>query len=78
METAVRRIDKLGRIVLPMDFRKALGLEGEVEVVIGVKGNTITVKGTKPICLACGSNKNVSEHYKICSECIAKIKTDNL
>ncbi|MBQ8341517.1 MAG: AbrB family transcriptional regulator [Clostridia bacterium] len=77
METAVRKIDKLGRIVLPMDFRKALGLEGEAEVVIGIKGNTITVKGTKTLCLACGSAKNVSKHFKICSDCIMKIKSDN-
>ena len=27
METILRKIDKLGRVVLPMDFRKVLGLE---------------------------------------------------
>ena len=78
MELVERKIDKLGRIVLPMDFRKALGLEGEVEVVIGVSGNTITVKGAESICRLCGSAQNVSKHLKICSECIAKIKTDDL
>ena len=42
MQTISRKIDKLGRIVLPMDYRKALGLEGEVRVVLGINGNTIT------------------------------------
>ena len=42
MQTISRKIDKLGRIVLPMDYRKALGLEGEVRVVLGINGNAIT------------------------------------
>lgn len=78
MELVARKIDKLGRIVLPMDFRKALGLEGEAEVVIGVIGNTITVKGAESTCRLCGSAQNVSKQLKICSGCIAKIKSDNL
>ena len=42
MQTISRKIDKLGRIVLHMDYRKALGLEGEVRVVLGINGNAIT------------------------------------
>ena len=50
MDIISRKIDKLGRIVLPMDFRKALGLEGEAEVVLSIRGNAITVKGAKRVC----------------------------
>ena len=78
MELVERKIDKLGRIVLPMDFRRALGLEGEVEVVIGVSGNIITVKSAENTCRLCGSAENVFKRLKICSECIAKIKADDL
>lgn len=73
MEVVERRIDKLGRIVLPMDFRKALGLEGEAEVVLGISGNTITVRGAENACRLCGSVECISE-LKVCSECIRKIK----
>lgn len=73
MNVVERRIDKLGRIVLPMDFRKALGLEGEANVILDICGNTIVVKGADTACKLCGSKKDMSE-LKICSSCIRKIK----
>lgn len=73
MNIVERKIDKLGRIVLPMDFRKALGLEGEATVIIGMNDNAITVKSADTACRLCGSAHEVSGHLKICSECIAKI-----
>ena len=76
MNVVERRIDKLGRIVLPMDFRKALGLEGEATVVIGMNDNTITVKSADTSCRLCGSTEKVSRRLKICSECIEKIVAD--
>ena len=72
-----RRIDKLGRIVLPMDFRKALGLEGEADVVLDICGNTIVIKGADNACRLCGSNEEVSE-LKVCSSCVRKIKKSNI
>lgn len=74
MEVVERKIDKLGRIVLPVDFRKALGLEGEAEVLLGISGGAITVRGVDTACKLCGSVQNVSKHLKICSYCIVKIK----
>ena len=38
MALVERRIDKQGRIVLPIHFRKALGLEGEADVVLDICG----------------------------------------
>ena len=68
-----RTIDKLGRIVLPMDFRKQLNLEGEADVTISLIGNAIMVKGFEGACKICGSVKGVSD-MRVCSECIRKIK----
>ena len=73
MNIVSRKLDKLGRIVLPMDFRKALGLEGEAEVVLGINENAITVKGVDTACRLCGSSEEVSE-LKVCSSCVRKIK----
>jgi transcriptional pleiotropic regulator of transition state genes len=77
MNIVSRKIDKLGRIVLPMDFRKALGLEGEAEVVLGINGNAITVKGVDTSCKLCGSMVEVSKSLRVCSECIRKIRENN-
>lgn len=76
MALVERRIDKLGRIVLPMDFRRALGLEGKAKVVLDISGNTIVVKGADTACKLCGSTREISKHLKICSECIKKIKSN--
>lgn len=71
-----RRIDKMGRIVLPMDFRKALGLEGEAEVTLAIEGNTITVCGRERVCRLCGASAKLSDHLRVCAACIGRIKAD--
>jgi transcriptional pleiotropic regulator of transition state genes len=75
MHIVERRIDKLGRIVLPMDFRKRLGLEGEATVVLDIIGDAITVRGADYSCKLCDSIIEVSRELKICSRCIRKIKS---
>ena len=74
MEFAVKKIDKLGRIVLPMDYRKALGLVGECEVLLGISGDTITVRALKASCRLCGCGSVVSESLMVCADCIRNIK----
>lgn len=74
MQTISRKIDKLGRIVLPMDYRKALGLEGGARVMLGINGNVITVKGADTSCRLCGSPIEVSERLGVCTACVRKIK----
>jgi len=41
---AIVKIDKQGRIVLPKDIRKALGIEGEAEMVCRVVGNKVILE----------------------------------
>lgn len=77
MDIVYRKIDKLGRIVLPIDFRKALGLEVDAEVILGINGNTITVKGADCSCKLCGAMVEVSKRLLVCSECIRRIRENN-
>ena len=45
MDFAVKRkIDKLGRIVIPKDFRKALGVDIDSEVIIRLTDDVVTVR----------------------------------
>jgi AbrB family looped-hinge helix DNA binding protein len=41
---AIIKVDKQGRTVLPKDVRKALGIEGETEIVCRVVGNRIILE----------------------------------
>ena len=74
MNAIVRRVDKLGRIVLPMNYRKALGLEPDSEVVLGIDDGVITVTPCGEGCKLCGSRDCVNEKLFLCENCIAKIK----
>ena len=69
-----RKIDKLGRIVLPIDFRRKLGLLGEARVVIRVEGDIVTVRGSDCLCRLCASPIDTSQKSGICPACVRKIK----
>ena len=74
MNIVSRKIDKLGRMVLPMDFRKVLGHEGEADVVLGINDNSITVRKGDASCKLCYPVIEVTKSLGICSECIKRIK----
>lgn len=74
MQIVARKIDKLGRIVLPMDFRKILGMEGEAEVILGIEEHAITVRSARTACKLCGTAQQPLNDMGICCTCTAKIK----
>ena len=74
MRSVARKIDKLGRIVLPMDFRKALGLDGTAEILLSVEDNVITIRGIGGACRLCGAATGIVDRIGLCAPCIQKIK----
>ena len=71
---AKRRIDELGRIVLPQDARAAMKLSVKDAVDISWEDDKIIIKKAKPTCKLCGSEENVKESLGICQACISKIE----
>ena len=57
----VRRIDELGRVVLPVDMRRALGLEIRDPVEVFVNENAIIIRKHQPSCIFCGSTPSEKE-----------------
>ena len=72
----VRRIDELGRIVLPIEIRKNLNIENRDTVEIFVEEDKIILKKYEPACIFCGNADDVImfNGKLICRECIEKIK----
>ncbi len=74
----VRRIDELGRIVLPMELRKVMNIEHRDGVEIYVDGDSVIIKKyqSKKCCVFCGNKENVTEFNDkpICFDCINKLK----
>ncbi|MBE6827395.1 MAG: AbrB/MazE/SpoVT family DNA-binding domain-containing protein [Ruminococcaceae bacterium] len=69
----VRRIDKMGRIVLPMETRTLLNLNEEgAAVEIYTENDMMILKKYVPSCLFCSNTENLIEYHgvKICENCI--------
>ncbi len=72
----VRKVDELGRIVLPVELRRVLNIEIKDPLEIYVDGEYIVLKKYTPACIFCGNAKDVERvHDKnVCGECRAAIK----
>lgn len=73
----VRPVDKLGRLVLPSDIRKALNItSGEDSVEFFLDNDRIIVKKYRPSCIFCQSNENLIEYknQSVCLNCMEELK----
>lgn len=71
----VRKVDELGRIVLPIELRRTHGIEEKDALEIYVDGDNIILKKYEPACIFCGDARNV-QNYKgknICKNCMDEI-----
>ncbi len=68
----VRRLDELGRIVLPIELRRTLDLAEKDAVEIYVEGDCIILRKYQPNCLFCGETKHLAEYKgrQVCQKCI--------
>ena len=69
-------VDNLGRIVLPIKYRKKLGIESNSKVLVTLEDDGIIISPTIKHCALCGKNIEKENKFKLCDECILKIRTD--
>lgn len=55
----VRRVDELGRIVLPIELRRTLGIDVKDALEIFVDGNQIVLNKYEPACIFCNSANDI-------------------
>lgn len=72
---AERKIDELGRIVLPAVIRQRLGITVKSTVAIYEDGGAIVMKTAEPCCKLCGGNDRVNDELHLCTECIDRVKS---
>lgn len=72
----VRKVDELGRIVLPVELRRTLDIVERDELEIFVDGDTIMLRKYDPTCVFCGSGNGVTTYRDktICRNCIQELK----
>lgn len=67
-----RRVDELGRVVIPIEIRRSLGIEQKDPLEIGVEGHTITLRKAATTCVFCGGEEGLTRTYRgqaICDGC---------
>ena len=71
----VRKVDELGRIVLPIELRRTLDIEVKDALEIYVDGAQIILKKYEPACIFCGNAKDVTtfKGKNICRDCLAEM-----
>ena len=75
MNMVLRRIDELGRVVIPADARKALGLLPGAEVALCLEGDTLTLRNAGAVCKLCGAKEEIDSRFGICAACLREIRS---
>ncbi len=76
METVmVRKIDDLGRIVLPAETRRLFNIHEGDQLEISVENGAIVIGKLEATCVFCGSTEDVGEFLGrgICGVCRGKV-----
>lgn len=73
----VRKIDELGRIVLPSELRKVFGIREGDQLDISVQGEQIILQKRQDTCLFCGAEDPSIEFRdrKVCEGCAGELGT---
>ena len=68
----VRKVDELGRIVVPIELRRSLGIGDRDAVEIYMKDDSIIIKKHQPSCVFCGSVEDTIDYRDkiVCKACI--------
>jgi transcriptional pleiotropic regulator of transition state genes len=71
----VRKIDDLGRMVIPIELRKTMSIKKKDPMEIFVDGEMIILRKYEPACIFCGNADDVIEFEgrTICGSCKEKI-----
>lgn len=72
----VRKVDELGRIVLPIELRRTLDINERDALEIYVDGNNIVLKKYEPSCIFCNDATDVIvfKGRNICANCLKELK----
>lgn len=74
----IRRVDHLGRLVIPSEIRRAMELDYNREIEMTVRGDELVLRRYTPGCIFCGGSNGLKayEGKYICVACREKIREE--
>ena len=72
----VRKVDELGRIVLPIELRRTLNIAEKDALEIYVDSSMIVLKKYEPCCVFCGDSKDIVNFKgkNVCQACAKEMQ----
>ncbi len=71
----VRKVDELGRIVLPVEIRRRLDIGERDELEVYLDDDKVVLKKYEPSCVFCASTCSLVNYHgrNVCMECIHRL-----
>ena len=71
----IRKVDNLGRIVLPIELRRTLDIAERDEIEIYMENDHIILQKFEPACIFCASSRGLITYHgkNVCQDCIKKM-----
>lgn len=68
----VRKVDELGRVVIPIELRRTLDIEEKDALEIYVDSDRIVLRKYEPACVFCGNADEVTnfKNKNVCKHCL--------
>ena len=73
-----RKVDELGRVVLPKELRQYLDIEAQDMVEVTADEDRIILTKSVPRCVFCGGQSGLVKHMSkyICAQCVQAVVND--
>lgn len=71
----IRKVDELGRIVLPIELRRTMDIAERDELEIFIENDRVILQKYEPTCIFCGSSQSLRAYRgkNVCQECVDKM-----
>lgn len=71
----VRKVDNLGRIVLPIELRRTMDIAERDELEIYMENDRIILQKFEKACIFCGSSRGLINYRRknVCQDCVRKM-----
>lgn len=73
-----RKIDSLGRVVIPIEIRRGMGWSVGDLIGIGVDEDRVVLGRIAPACVLCGSSVDLREFREqlVCTHCVDELRAE--
>ena len=75
-DKVVRKLDEIGRIMIPPDYRRRLNWSPNTDITIVFEDGKLLLQTVQPLCLMCGNNSHdLLQHNGkyICNDCLNEL-----